>query len=84
MRSKSTLTRVRRIEGQINAIQSRLADSDATCTEILQQVAAVDGALNGLMRHLIESYLKECVLANLEESNPEKLEEFLTLCKRYL
>lgn len=51
MRSKSTLTRVRRIEGQINAIQSRLADSDATCTEILQQVAAVDGAVNGLMRH---------------------------------
>lgn len=84
MRSKSTLTRVRKIEGQVNAIRNRLTDSDATCTEILQQVAAVDGALNGLMRHLIEVYLKERVFANMEESDPEKLEEFLTLCKRYL
>lgn len=84
MRSKKTLARVKRIEGQINAIQNSLVKENISCTEILQQVAAVDGALNGLMRQLIEIYIKEHAMLNVESLDHQKLEEFLMLCKRYL
>ncbi len=45
---KKVLTRVRRIRGQIDALERSL-EGDAECRAILQQIAAVRGAANGLM-----------------------------------
>ncbi|ENI2487418.1 metal-sensing transcriptional repressor, partial [Escherichia coli] len=45
---KKVLTRVRRIRGQIDALE-RALENGAECRAILQQIAAVRGASNGLM-----------------------------------
>ena len=45
---KQLLTRVRRIKGQASAIESSL-DKGADCSSVLQQIAAIRGAVNGLM-----------------------------------
>ena len=45
---KKVLTRVRRIRGQIDALERSL-EGDAECRAILQQTAAVRGAANGLI-----------------------------------
>ncbi len=50
---KKVLTRVRRIRGQIDALERSL-ESDAECRAILQQIAAVRGAANGLMAEVLE------------------------------
>ena len=44
---KKILNRVKRIQGQINAVEQSLADPNKSCIEVLQQVAAVRGAVNG-------------------------------------
>ncbi len=51
---KKVLHRIRRLQGQINAIHNAVTDRDVPCIAILQQVAAIKGALNGLMNELIE------------------------------
>ncbi|WP_201180317.1 metal-sensing transcriptional repressor [Escherichia coli] len=51
---KKVLTRVRRIRGQIDALERSL-EGDAECRAILQQIAAVRGAANGLMAEVLES-----------------------------
>ena len=54
------LARVRRLAGQVGAIE-RALDSDAGCAAVLQQAAAVRGAVNGLMDELVEDHLREHV-----------------------
>ncbi len=60
VRNPKLLTRVRRIVGQIGAVE-RALQGDFECAALLQQVAAVRGAIDGLMDELIESHLREHV-----------------------
>ncbi len=53
---KKVRTRVRRILGQIDALE-RSQEGDAVCRAILKQIAAVRGAANGMMAELLESHI---------------------------
>jgi DNA-binding FrmR family transcriptional regulator len=55
---KKVLTRVRRIRGQIDALE-RALENGAECRSILQQIAAVRGAANGLMAEVLESHIRK-------------------------
>ncbi len=55
---KKALTRVRRIRGQLDALE-RALEAGADCAPVLQQLAAVRGAVNGLMSEVLESHLRE-------------------------
>ncbi|MFX1824224.1 metal/formaldehyde-sensitive transcriptional repressor [Acinetobacter sp. AS5] len=83
--NKKILNRIRRIQGQTNSLEQNLLKPENSCIEVLQQVAAIKGAINGLMNELIEQHLREHVLANQHEHvNEDELQEFLKLIKRYL
>lgn len=45
---KAVLTRVRKLKGQLLALESALED-EVECSAVLQQIAAIRGAVNGLM-----------------------------------
>ncbi len=47
--NKKILNRIRRIQGQTNALEQNILNSENSCIEVLQQVAAIKGAINGLM-----------------------------------
>ena len=55
---KQLLTRVRRIKGQAEALE-RALDAEGDCMAILQQIAAVRGAVNGLMAEVLEGHVRE-------------------------
>ncbi|HIH7164394.1 TPA: metal-sensing transcriptional repressor, partial [Enterobacter hormaechei] len=52
------LVRVRRIKGQIAALEQAI-ENEAECSSLLQQLASVRGAVKGLMTVVLESYLRE-------------------------
>ncbi len=54
------LSRVRRIAGQVQAVEAQLA-GEADCSQVLQLVASVRGAVGGLMEELIEQHMREHV-----------------------
>ena len=64
-----TLSRVRRIKGQVEAIE-RALEGEGECEEVLQLVASCRGALNGLMAELIEGHLRFHVLDPRPEDAP--------------
>ena len=82
--NKKILNRIRRIQGQTNALEQNVLNSENSCIEVLQQVAAIKGAINGLMNELIELHLREHVLGDTEKIKEKELNEFLALVKRYL
>ena len=55
---KKVLTRIRRVKGQIQALETAL-ENDSECRAILQQIAAIRGATNGIMAEVLESHLRE-------------------------
>jgi DNA-binding FrmR family transcriptional regulator len=55
---KSMLTRVRRIAGQVAALEKAL-EGERDCTAILQQIAAIRGATNGLMTQVLEGHIRD-------------------------
>ncbi|MDD5363906.1 MAG: metal/formaldehyde-sensitive transcriptional repressor [Gallionellaceae bacterium] len=55
---KQLLTRVRRIKGQAEALEWAL-DQESDCSAILQQIAAIRGAVNGLMAEVLEGHLRD-------------------------
>lgn len=80
------LTRVRRIKGQVDAIE-RALDGEGECEQILQLVASCRGALNGLMAELIEGHLRFHVLVEGQKVLPsqrEAADELMAVVKRYL
>lgn len=79
------LSRVRRIKGQVEAIE-RALDGEGECEQILQLVASCRGALNGLMAELIEGHLRFHVLVEDEKTRPsqrEAADELIAVVKRY-
>jgi DNA-binding FrmR family transcriptional regulator len=82
--SAELVTRVRRIAGQVGAIE-RALQGEAGCTEVLHLVAAVRGAVNGLLDEIIAEHLQEHVArADLSEEERSKgAAELLAVIRRY-
>jgi DNA-binding FrmR family transcriptional regulator len=51
------LNRVRRIRGQVDAIERALAE-EQDCSDLLRTIAACRGAINGLMGEVIEGHIR--------------------------
>ncbi|WP_336709589.1 MULTISPECIES: metal/formaldehyde-sensitive transcriptional repressor [unclassified Cedecea] len=82
---KRILTRVRRIRGQAEALERALENGDP-CLAILQQIAAVRGAANGLMGEMMEIHLKDELVTGdtSEEQRTLRMAEVGNLLRSYL
>lgn len=78
------VARVRRIAGQVGAIERALG-SDSTCSEVLHLVAAVRGAVNGLMDEIIAEHLEAHVSRpGLDDAERAAgADELLAVIRRY-
>ena len=54
---KKLLNRVRRIRGQIDAIERGLIEEIA-CIDVLQQISSCRGAMNGLLAVVLEDHIR--------------------------
>jgi DNA-binding FrmR family transcriptional regulator len=58
---KKLLNRVRRIRGQVEAIE-RTIDQEAECSDVLHNISACRGAMDALMAEVIEGHIRFHVL----------------------
>ncbi|MCX3082596.1 Ni(II)/Co(II)-binding transcriptional repressor RcnR [Klebsiella michiganensis] len=81
IRDKQKLkARASKIQGQVVALKKML-DEPHECSEVLQQIAAIRGAINGLMREVIKGHLTEHIVY---ESHENKREEDLGVVLKVL
>jgi len=78
------LARVRRIGGQVNAVERGLSGG-ADCAELLQLVAAVRGAVGGLLDEIIAQHLAEHVVRpGLDDAEREEgAAQVMAVVRRY-
>jgi len=82
---KRVLTRVRRMRGQLDALE-RALEAGSACGPVLQQMAALRGAVNGLMAQTLESHLREEFLqaANTPGAREGSIDDTIALVRSYL
>lgn len=59
---KALLARVRRMAGQVSALETALQSDQADCTDVLMQASAVRGAAHGLLMALLDDHLQTHVV----------------------
>ena len=80
------INRVRRIRGQIEAVE-RALDAGTECAEVLHLLAATRGGLNGLMAQVIEDHIREHVASPDIENPAERIkgaDELVEIVRTYL
>ncbi|MGI8631621.1 MAG: metal-sensitive transcriptional regulator [Solirubrobacterales bacterium] len=64
--------RLRRIEGQVRGLQT-MVDEDRWCPDILQQIAAVQAALNKVALGVAEGHVEHCMADGADEQRREEM-----------
>ena len=80
------LARVRRIRGQVEAVE-RALENEIGCADVLQLVASIRGAVNGLTAELVEDHIRLHVVDPTHEPDPERArgaEELIEVVRTYL
>lgn len=79
------IARIHRIAGQVAAIE-RSVTAEAPCADTLNLVAAVRGAVAGLMDELVEDHLRAHVAAPdlTPEERMQGAEELAVVLRRYV
>ena len=82
---KRVLARVRRIRGQAEALE-RALEAGADCGPVLQQIAAIRGAVNGLMSEVMEAHMREEFgqPAASDAQRQARIQEMTSLVRSYL
>jgi DNA-binding FrmR family transcriptional regulator len=82
--SKALRTRVRRIRGQVEALENAL-ESGGECTDVLVQIAAIRGAVHGLMMEVLGEHLASHVAVEKNVgARQTALSEVLALMRTHL
>jgi DNA-binding FrmR family transcriptional regulator len=78
------LARVRRIKGQLEAAE-RALEAEAGCGQVLQLLASIRGAMNGLTAELMEDHLREHVMAaESDKARADGGEELIEVIRTYM
>jgi DNA-binding FrmR family transcriptional regulator len=80
------LNRVRRIRGQIEAVE-RALEQEIGCADVLQLIAGARGAINGLMLEVMEDHIRMHVVEpepGSESERAQAAEELIDVVRSYL
>ena len=80
------LDRVRRIRGQVEALE-RALEAEKGCGKVLHQIAGVRGAIHGLMAEVIEGHVKTHIAGPDVASEAERdrgADELIDVLRSYL
>ena len=80
---KGLINRLNRIEGQVRGI-TRMVKDDVYCDDILNQISAIQSALNAAGRILLEAHLKSCVVEQIQDGETEVIDELMTTLSRLM
>jgi DNA-binding FrmR family transcriptional regulator len=84
IRGKDKLTRrVRRVRGQIEAIE-RALDAESPCGDVLQLIAAARGAMNGLMMEVLEDHIRSHIAFAAGPKAKAETEELVEVLRSYM
>lgn len=81
--TKDLITRLNRIEGQVRGIKN-MVEEERYCVEILNQVSAVQAALNSFNKKLLVNHIHSCVVEDIRAGKDEAIDELCETIKKLM
>jgi DNA-binding FrmR family transcriptional regulator len=79
----SLIVRLNRIEGQVRGIKGMI-EKDIYCDDVLNQIAAVQSAMKGVSKLLLENHMKSCLVDRIRAGETEVVDELLSTIEKLL
>ena len=79
---KKLLDRIRRIRGQVNAVE-RAVEEGQECSAVLQILAACRGAINGLLAEIIEGHVEHHLVDARGSARHDAAQELVDVVRAY-
>lgn len=76
--------RMKRIQGQMDSVERKLAYEKHDCAEILMLLAAVRGGINSLMAEILQDHIRLHLGDGHSGLSPELGEDLIDLVRAYL
>jgi DNA-binding FrmR family transcriptional regulator len=80
---QNLITRLNRIEGQVRGVKGMI-ERDTYCDDVLNQIAAIQSALNSVSKLLLEGHMKSCVIERIQEGDQDVIDELLVTIKKLM
>ncbi len=84
LEKRALVVRLRRIKGQVEAIE-KMVEADADSSDVLMQVVSARQALKSFSEEVIESHMRVCIEnAGGKSEGRQSLRSMLTVLERYV
>jgi DNA-binding FrmR family transcriptional regulator len=80
---KRQLNRISKAIGHLNHVRSMI-EEDEDCSEVLIQLSAVNAALRGLGKEIINEHMTHCIAHAIEEGDTAAVEEFQKAVEKFI
>lgn len=80
---KDLEARLNRIEGQVRGIKGMI-EKDVYCDDVLNQIAAVQSAMNSVSRLILNNHMKSCLVTRIQAGEVEVIDELLQTIQKML
>ncbi|MBR0598743.1 metal-sensitive transcriptional regulator [Sinanaerobacter chloroacetimidivorans] len=77
------ITRLNRVEGQIRGIKGMI-EKDAYCNDVLNQISAVQAALDSVSKLVLENHIRGCLVKKIQAGEDEIIDELLVTIGKML
>lgn len=77
------ISRLNRIEGQIRGVKGMI-ERDTYCDDVLNQIAAIQSALNSVGRLLLEGHMRSCIVERIQAGEHEVIDELLVTINKLM
>ncbi|WP_309122166.1 metal-sensitive transcriptional regulator [Paenibacillus sp.] len=83
-KTKSNLiSRLNRIEGQLRGVRGMI-EKDTYCDDVLNQIASIQSALNGVGKLLLEGHMKSCIVERIQAGEHDVIDELLVTVNKLM
>ena len=80
---KKQLNRISRAIGHLQHVKLMI-EKDEDCADVLVQLSAVNSALKGLGKEIINEHMAHCIIHAIEDGDMEEIEEFQKAIKKFI
>lgn len=77
------ISRLNRIEGQIRGVKGMI-EKDTYCDDVLNQISAIQYALNSVGKLLLEGHMKSCIIERIQAGEHEVIDELLVTVNKLM
>lgn len=79
----SLITRLNRVEGQVRGIKGMI-ERDVYCNDVLNQIAAVQAALDSVSKLVLENHIRGCLVEKIQAGDDKIVDELLVTIGKML